>query len=124
MRHSSPEGVSGLHEEDVMKTRLTMGLEITGLAMMALACSASMAGDAQRLMGGENGCHLFMTDRECADHIAALARLSPGDERNAYLLAHRQLLREREKACACSRNIDSERAAEARRSGSQAMLRF
>lgn len=130
LRHNSPEGVSGLHEEDVIKTRLTMGLKIMGLAMLALASSASVAGetqirDTQILKDVGNGCHLLMTDKECADHTKTLARLSPGGERDAYLLVHRQLLREREKACACSRNLELEfRAAEIQRPGRQAMLQF
>jgi len=104
-----------------MKMQLAMTF-----ALMTLASMASVANDTLDRLGDGNGCHLLMTEKECVDHIATLERLPAGAEREAYLLAHNQLLREREKACACSRNIDMEiRASEVRyRSGKQALLRL
>lgn len=104
-----------------MKMQLTMAI-----ALMTLASTSSMADDTHVLIGADKDCHLLMTEKECVDHTTKLARLPPGGERDAYLLAHDQLLREREKACPCNRNIDSEsRVAEVRyRPGRQAMLRF
>ncbi len=104
-----------------MKMQLTMAL-----ALMTLASAASMAQGTPDLIGEENGCHLLMTEKECTTHTTSLARLPIGKEREAYLAAHNQLLREREKACACNRNVDAEiLAAEDRyRPGKQAMLRF
>lgn len=104
-----------------MKMRLTMAL-----ALMTLTSTASMAGGASDRLVDGNGCPLLMTEKECAVHTTTLARLPPGGARDTYLLAHNQLLREREKACPCSRNMDSEiRSAEIRHHfGRQAVLRF
>jgi len=47
-------------------------------------------------------CPPLMTEKECTDHAHTLSRLPPGGEREAYLVAHTELMREREKACSCS----------------------
>lgn len=104
-----------------MKMRLTMAL-----ALMTLTSTASMAGGASDHLGESNGCPLLMTEKECAEHTTTLARLAPGIKRDTYLLTHNQLLRDREKACACSRSMEFKiRSAESRRHyGKQAVLRF
>jgi hypothetical protein len=96
------------------------------LATWALASVTGMAWAEPGNFGEPGGCHPLMTERECADHVATLARLPPGDQREAYARAHQELLLERETACACNRDVAAEmRAATARMGqGKQALLRF
>lgn len=104
-----------------MKMRLTMALGLMAIASMALTSKASMAGDTSGYTGGGQGCHPLMTARECAEHTRTLARLAPGGERDNYLLDHDRLIRDREIACSCSRNVSGETR---HRIHKQAALRF
>jgi hypothetical protein len=72
------------------------------LFMVAGACRA---GDG--VPSGANDCPPLMTERECTDYANTLERLQPGDEREAFLLAHARLMLEREKACSCARHLET-----------------
>lgn len=107
-----------------MNTQLAL---ILGLMLMTATASAS---EMLPRLGEVNGCHLLMTQKECGEYTATLAGLAPGEARDAYVLAHNQLMREREKACSCnSLMVESEselRSLASRRyqPGRQALLRF
>jgi len=60
------------------------------------------AGDLPPPAEADSVCPALMTEKECADHAHALSRLSRGGAREAYLVAHAEMMREREKACACA----------------------
>lgn len=95
-------------------------------AMMFLAVvltsTASLAqGKLDRLGDTAPSCHLLMTEKECADFSNTLALLPPGKELEAFLTAHAETIREREKACACNQPESAARYFQGRR---QAMLRY
>ena len=96
------------------------------LVTWSLSSMAGMAWAERGDVGAPGTCHPLMTEKECADHAATLARLPPGDQRQAYARAHQEILLERVAACACNRDVAAEmRAAAARmRQGKQALLRF
>jgi hypothetical protein len=77
----------GKRKEDVMNLRSLMFI-------LALGINAPS--------GAGMVCPPLMTEKECTDHAHTLSRLPPGEEREAYLVAHAKLMREREKACSCS----------------------
>jgi hypothetical protein len=78
------------------------------LALTALASTASLVRAAEVAGGEHANCHALMTKKECVKHASTLARLPAGAERDGYLLAHDRMLRDRETACACSRNVEDE----------------
>jgi hypothetical protein len=51
-----------------------------------------------------SGCHLLMTEQECAEHRVTLAALPSIEQRFAYLEAHGIPLRDRQLRCDCKRN--------------------
>lgn len=95
------------------------------VALMTLASMAGVASEKLDMIGEIDGCHLLMTQKECAVHTRALARLPLGAERDAFLLAHRQLMREREKACSCVHDANADfHMTSGYQPGKQALLRF
>jgi hypothetical protein len=72
---------------------------------LILAAGACRAGDG--VPSGANDCPPLMTERECTDYANTLERLQSGVEREAFLLAHARLMREREKACSCARHLET-----------------
>ncbi len=94
------------------------------VVLMTLASTAGMAGGKLDMLGEIDGCHLLMTQKECAAHTRALAQLPLGAQRDAFLLAHRQLMREREKACSCSHDAEFRMTSSGYQPGKQALLRF
>jgi hypothetical protein len=81
---------------------------MTALAVTALASITSLVQAEEVAGGGDANCHALMTKKECVAHAATLTLLPPGAERDGYILAHEQMLRDREASCACSRNIKEE----------------
>lgn len=72
---------------------------------LILAAGTCRAGDG--VPSGANDCPPLMTERECTDYANTLERLQSGVEREAFLLAHARLMREREKACSCARQLET-----------------
>lgn len=50
----------------------------------------------------EEPCHILMTQQECTQFRATLAKLPPGPTRDQTLEWNAQLMKEREGACACN----------------------
>lgn len=94
------------------------------VALMTLASATGMAGEKLDMIGDPDGCHLLMTQKECDAHTRALAQLPVGAQRDAFLLAHRQLMREREKACSCGHIVELRMTSSGYLPGKQALLRF
>lgn len=47
-------------------------------------------------------CHVTLTESECRQHHALLARLPQGSEREAYLAEHFAMIEDRASVCGCS----------------------
>lgn len=82
---------------------------IHAIAVSAMACvmtPAALAGSPEPLewMAGKDGCHVLLTEKECAAHRATLTALTSIAQRYAYLEAHGIVLRDREVMCSCKRN--------------------
>lgn len=55
-------------------------------------------------MTNADGCHVLLTERECALHRQALATMTSLPQRYAYLAEQGIALQEREAMCSCKRN--------------------
>jgi hypothetical protein len=55
-------------------------------------------------MAGNDGCHVLLTEKECAAHRQALLAMPSIAQRYAYLEAQGIPLKEREEMCSCKRN--------------------
>lgn len=97
---------------------------ILTMAAIALASTTALAAEKLDRIGETKGCHLLMTQKECEAHIGALSRLAPGAERDAFLLAHHQLMREREKACSCNHDAEILMTYTGYLPGKQALMKF
>lgn len=53
-------------------------------------------------------CRMLMTDLECSRHKSVLAQLQPGPARERYLADIDAMLRDREAACSCNRQVMAE----------------
>jgi hypothetical protein len=82
--------------------------------VMGLSASAAQAYSprSSHVLADNGGCHL-MTESECRVHLGKLGELPAGEEREAYLAAHKALILERGALCgsALSRNTLLKRAA-------------
>lgn len=75
------------------------------VAMTAMVTKAhAEAPEPLDWMTGNNGCHVLLTEKECATHRATLLAITSVAQRYAYLDAHGIPLREREAMCSCKRN--------------------
>jgi len=79
-----------------MKVMHTLILSLT-LGLAANAALAYSPANAHSLPEN-SGCHL-MTAQECNAHLAKLGSLPAGEEREAYLAAHKALIKERSALC-------------------------
>lgn len=86
------------------------------LAALPLVHSNARAeNDRLDWMTNAQGCHVLLTEAECARHRDALASLPNVAARHAYLAEHGIALLEREAMCSCKRNPPSAATAPARR---------
>lgn len=84
----------------------TLSLVAMLAALTTIHAGARAAAPEQPLvwMEGKDGCHVLLTEQECASHREALARIASLAQRYAYLDGHGISLREREALCSCKRN--------------------
>ncbi|OYY93227.1 MAG: hypothetical protein B7Y41_12960 [Hydrogenophilales bacterium 28-61-23] len=101
-------------------SRLRLVIVLVSLAIPSLA-AAETSDAAPESKRASIACHMLMTEAECDQYKTALTRLIPGPERDRYLAEHSVMLKEREAACSCNRNIMANTLYPYRR---QAMLRF
>lgn len=75
-------------------------------AMVCVIPFGAFAGSPEPLewLAGKDGCHVLLTEKECAAHRATLTALTSIAQRYAYLEAHGIVLRDREVMCSCKRN--------------------
>ena len=73
------------------------------LVFLATLLPASLAlSDAGKANATKEGpCHMLMTQQECTQFHATLAKLPAGPARDRMLEGNAQLIKEREAACSC-----------------------
>jgi hypothetical protein len=73
--------------------------------VIGLSANAALANSSENnhAMPENRGCHL-LTAPECQAHLGKLSQLSVGQEREAYLAAHRTLVHERASMCGSQLN--------------------
>ena len=69
---------------------------------MGFSSFAFASEDAEWNKAMEIPCHATLTEAECRQHHALLARLPQGAEREAYLAEHFAMIEDRASACGCS----------------------
>jgi hypothetical protein len=72
------------------------------LVFLATLLPASLAlSDADKGNTNKEPCHMLMTQQECTQFRATLAKLPAGPARNRMLEGNARLIKEREAACSC-----------------------
>lgn len=87
------------------------------LLLSGMLSSLAVAADANP----QATCHSLMTEKECADHLARLAALPPGEALDRYLAEYAGTRMEREAACRCTHTFSKGKTTPLQR---QAMLGY
>jgi len=97
------------NQEVIMKTSTRnrlLALALCGLLAPVQAAAESATTTASRQIAPP--CRMLMTELECSRHTSALAQLEPGPARDRYLAEIDAMLRDREAACSCNRQVMAE----------------
>lgn len=84
---------------------------LTALILFSLLAPVQAATDSANASVARpqaTACRMLMTELECSRHISVLAQLKPGPARERYLADIDAMLRDREAACSCNRQVMAE----------------
>lgn len=87
-----------------MKTKTLFAVALLTTLPYASAGATTTESEPLGWLAGKNGCHVLLTEQECATHRATLTSLITYSQRYAYLESQGIELRDRESMCNCSGN--------------------